>query len=338
MVNRNTLFLLVSWQPIPFFKTPDTVSSVTEGRSNKNIDMLLLYYSPVWCYRVAIDKNLGVAYYTAGIDFGQRDEVLLYPEVFVVVGDIVGKETEVVAYSCSLQYYMRYIYLIEFLLRLWQRGRVGDNVEASVIGVSAGGRSAHLKVIGVEENSGIVYHTAATEVVDEVAHDIVEHRYTEVEAVIARSYDSLHLRVDDTVGKVRVGSGDEHKERFAPAELLLDFYFRQSKQISIVQAQCRYIECIGSPEVVYYFVEMESSKYTPRARKFGIADEENGAIIVLAKDVDYTRYIRVYGGVEYLIATDTKLCREARKRSIERPRSPRTTIIGVYVDRVPFVL
>ena len=117
-----------------------------------------------------------------------------------------------------------------------------------------------------------------------------------------------------------------------------DFYFRQSKQISIVQAQCRYIECIGSPEVVYYFVEMESSKYTPRARKFGIADEENGAIIVLAKDVYYTRYIRMYGGVEYLIATDTKLCREACKRSIERPRSPRTTIIGVYVDRVPFVL
>lgn len=170
-------------------------------------------------------------------------------------------------------------------------------------------------MIGVEENSGIVYHTAATEVVDEVAHDIVKHRYTEVEAVIARSYNSLHLRVDDTVGKVRVGSGDEHKERFALTELLLDFYFRQSKQISIVQTHCSHVECIRCTEIIYYFVEMESSKYIPRARKFGIAYEENGAIIVLAKDVYYTRYIRMYGGVEYLIATDTKLCREARKRN-----------------------
>ena len=148
-------------------------------------------------------------------------------------------------------------------------------------------------MIGVEENGSIVYHTATTEVVDEVAHDIVEHRYTEVEAVFARSYNALHLRVDDTVGEVRVGSGDEHKERFASAELLLDFYFSQSKQISIVQAQCRYVESIGSPEVVYYFVEMESSEYIPRTRKFGIADDENCTIIVLAKGVYYTRYIRV---------------------------------------------
>ena len=119
MVNWNTLFLLIILAAHTFFKTPDTVSSITEDKSNNNIDMLLLYHSPVWCYRVAIGKNLGVAYYTACIDFGQRCEVLLYPEVFVVVGDIVGKETEVVAYSCSLQYYMRYIYLIEFLLLPW---------------------------------------------------------------------------------------------------------------------------------------------------------------------------------------------------------------------------
>ena len=83
---------------------------------------------------------------------------------------------------------------------------------------------------------------------------------------------------------------------------------------------------------------MESSKDTPRTRKFGIADKENGAIIVLAKDIDYTRYIRVYGGVEHLIATDTELCGEARKRGIERPRSPRATLVWVDVDSVPFVL
>ena len=39
LVNRNTLFLLIILAAHTFFlKTPDTVSSVTEGKSNKNIE------------------------------------------------------------------------------------------------------------------------------------------------------------------------------------------------------------------------------------------------------------------------------------------------------------
>lgn len=88
------------------------MSKIMWGTKVVKIFSLSYYCSSCRCNRITFDKDIGVADYTAGIDFGQRSEVLLNPSTFVVVSDIVGKETEVVAYSCSLQYYMRYVYLI----------------------------------------------------------------------------------------------------------------------------------------------------------------------------------------------------------------------------------